>query len=97
MGLTLESGQALGVLGEAVGKYLDRHITPQLGVGRAIDLAHSARTEEGGYLVRANLETVFQGHVLPSLAASRGPRKKAEPALPLSFANFLMTSDFHCI
>jgi hypothetical protein len=74
----LETGQTLGVLGDVFRQDLDRDVTLELRVGRAVDLAHAARTERGGDLVRTEPRAGLQGHILPSLPASRKARKEAE-------------------
>ena len=48
----LESTQTIGISGEPFRKDLDRHVAPEAGVARAIDLAHAARAERGEDLVR---------------------------------------------
>ena len=40
--LATEAGHAVGIAGERRGQHLERHVPPELGVARAIDLAHAA-------------------------------------------------------
>ena len=49
--LSLEPGDALGVVGEAIRQDLNRHVATELRVARAIDLAHPARAQWRGDLV----------------------------------------------
>ena len=49
----LEAGQAIGIVGEGIGQDFQGDIAIELGVARAIDLAHAARTESGENLIRA--------------------------------------------
>ena len=63
LGLTLEAGQAVGVISKHVRQDLQRHVPVQLGVTGAIDLAHAARSDEGGHFVRAEAGTGAEGHI----------------------------------
>ena len=60
--LTLEAGHPLFVLREALGQHLDRHLALQLGVARAIHLAHAAGAERSDDLVRAEGAAGFELH-----------------------------------
>ena len=51
--LALEACETFLVRYEGRRQHLDRHLAPELGVGRAVDLPHSALAELGGDLVRA--------------------------------------------
>ena len=44
-GLTLETGQSLGIGGEVLGEHLDGDITVELRIPRPIHLSHAALTE----------------------------------------------------
>jgi hypothetical protein len=48
-----ESGGAIGVAGERLGKDLQRHVTIQFPIARPIDLAHSAGTDAAQDLIDA--------------------------------------------
>ena len=50
--LLLEPAQPVGVAGDADGQHLDRDLTAQARVPRAVDLAHPARSQGGEDLVR---------------------------------------------
>ena len=47
LGFALEPREAIRVGGERHGENLDRNVAPQLGIARAIDLAHAAGAEGG--------------------------------------------------
>jgi len=53
LGLALKASQALRVVGERVGKELQRDVAVQLGIARTVDLPHPAFADESGDLVRA--------------------------------------------
>jgi hypothetical protein len=55
-GLALEAGGPFGILGHTFWKYLDRHITTELGVRCPIHLSHASCTEGAEDLVAS--ETV---------------------------------------
>ena len=42
-----EPGEAIGIAGEGIGQNLQRHVPIELGVPRAIDLAHPACPDLG--------------------------------------------------
>ena len=46
-----ETRHAVGIFGEEVGDDLDRYVAVELGVGRTINLAHSALADSFGDLV----------------------------------------------
>ena len=48
-----EAGEAFAVGGEELGQDLDRDAAIELGIARAIDLAHAARTEWADDLIRS--------------------------------------------
>ena len=54
LGLAVEALEALGVLGEALGKDLEGHVAAELGVLGAPDLAHPALAQLRGHLVVGN-------------------------------------------
>ena len=53
----LETRDALRVVDESVGQDLDRDVTTELRVARAVDLAHAARTERADDFIRAETRT----------------------------------------
>ena len=53
-GLALETGEALGIGGEAFGKHLERHVAAELRVARTIDFAHAAFAQVAGDFVMCN-------------------------------------------
>ena len=61
LGFALEARQPLGVVGEGLGQDLDRDVATQLGVGRAIDLAHAAGAEGGDNFIRAEAGAGCEG------------------------------------
>ena len=74
LGLTLESGQALGVGDERVGQHFDRHLALEPGVLGSVDGSHSAFTELGGDLeVRQSLADQGEG-ILSAVPAKIPPR-----------------------
>jgi hypothetical protein len=52
-GLALEAREPILLAGQRLGQRLDRDLAPELGVGRPIDLAHTAAAELGGDLESA--------------------------------------------
>ena len=52
-GLTLEPGQAFGIIGEEARQNLEGYIPAELGIVRAVDLPHPALADEGGHVVMA--------------------------------------------
>ena len=77
LGFALKAGEPFGIVGEKVGEDFDRHVAVELGVLRAIDLAHPAGPEGGENLVRAEMSAGHQSHRL-----LRGDRiiRRNEPA-----------------
>jgi len=63
--LALETRQTLPVFDERRGEHLDRHVTLQLGVGRAVDLPHPALAQRGGDLVGAETNAGAECHSRP--------------------------------
>ncbi len=61
-GLTLEPGQALGVIREQVGQDFEGHIPAELRVPGAIHLAHAALADLGGDLIGAELGSGLNSH-----------------------------------
>ena len=61
-GFALESGQALGVGADGLGQDLDGDLALEVGVGGAIDLAHSAGAEGGDDFIRAEARAGSQSH-----------------------------------
>ena len=62
-GFLLESMEAIDVGRECAGQYLDRNVTPEPRIARAIDLAHAAHSDLGGDLIRAEARSRGQGQV----------------------------------
>ena len=60
-GFALEARQAITIRGERRGEHLDRHLTLQRRVGRAVDLAHAAFANLSGNLVRAYARAGTEG------------------------------------
>ena len=60
--LTLEAGQALGVLRHRRREHLDRDVAPELRVRGAVHLAHPARADGGGDAVVAEAAADHLGH-----------------------------------
>ena len=56
-GFPSEARQTVGVSREGIGKNLQRDITIQFRVARAVDLAHGAGTKRGDDLVRTDAKT----------------------------------------
>ena len=52
--LPLESRQTIGITGQRLGQDLERDLSIELGVARAIDLAHTPGPERAENLVRAD-------------------------------------------
>ncbi len=74
LGLALEAGEPLGVLGEGGRQHLDRHLATELGVLGAVDLSHAAFTELGGDLeVRQRLADQDEGDFIPASVEQAGP------------------------
>ncbi len=61
-GFALEARQPVSVVRERLGEDLDRHIAPELGVARAIDLAHATRTDLGDNFIRAKTRPGSEPH-----------------------------------
>jgi len=60
--LSLESSESFGVPGKFFGENFDRDVAPELGVGRTIDLTHSAFSDGLSDHVVRKLPTVFERH-----------------------------------
>ena len=60
LGLAFEPGQPVGVLRERLGQDLQRHITVELRIARAIHLSHAALAYLAGHLVDAEADDVSQ-------------------------------------
>ena len=64
LGFASETRETIDVSREGIGKNLQRHITIQFRVERAVDLAHATSAEQGQYSVAAELPSdQGQGHV----------------------------------
>ena len=64
--LALETGEALGILGEGGGQNLERHLAVELRVVGAVDLAHAAFTELGGDAATGDVVTYDGREIAPS-------------------------------
>jgi hypothetical protein len=62
VGLTLEPQDLLLILGQDVGKKLQSHVPPELGIASAIHLAHPARAEKGVDLENSQPGPSGKGH-----------------------------------
>src|SRR5262245_7973961 len=62
LGFTLKASYAFRILSEPFGQYLDRDFTPEVRVGRTVDLAHAASTNRGSDFVRAESHAWLQVH-----------------------------------
>jgi hypothetical protein len=74
-----ESRQAIGIAGKGVRQDLQRDLTIELRVPRAVDLAHPARADRRDDFVRAETGASGQGHeawlilvVVPLTAKEKG-------------------------
>ena len=65
----LEPGESFGVAGEGVRQDLDRDVAIQLGIARAIHLAHAAGPHGGEDLVRAEADARGWGRHFCSVAS----------------------------
>ena len=65
-----EAGQAFGVVGDTGEEHLDGDVALELGVARAVHLAHSTAPDEGQDFVRAESSAGSQGHSCKRTAAS---------------------------
>ena len=59
-GLAFKSGQPLGIADERIRQDLDRHVALQFRVARAVDLAHSAGSDQRLDFVRADARMCAQ-------------------------------------
>ena len=62
LGLSVETGKPLRISRDEVRQNFERHVTIELRVPRAIDLAHTARAEGGEDLVWAKARAGLEGH-----------------------------------
>ena len=60
-GFLLESLEAIEVGTECAGQYLDRNLTPEPRIARAIDLAHAAGAERRDDFVRPEARAGSEG------------------------------------
>ena len=61
--LALESRESIGIGGHGVWHHLDRNVTTELRIARAIHLPHSTGAEHGHDFVRAETATGGESHV----------------------------------
>ena len=59
----LEPPKALVVLRERFGQHLNRDLTVELRITRAVDLTHSARSDGSDDLVVGELRSYFEAHI----------------------------------
>ena len=71
LGLALETGETLGVVGESLGQDLDGHLTTELEVFGPIDLTHAACTDLLQDFVLAQCRADHR--VLPAMLESMSP------------------------
>ena len=62
LGFALEPREALFVLRELFWEYFDRHLTIELRVACAVDLAHTAFADGGADLIRAETDSGSERH-----------------------------------
>ena len=79
--LQLEAAQALGVRGGVFGQDLDRDVAAEAGIARAVDFAHTSRSEGREDLVRPEAGARRQRHG-ETLSLLRGPRPALETVAP---------------
>ena len=60
LGLALEAREAVLVGGQRRRQRLDRDFAAELGIARAIDLAHAARADQAGDLIGAKTRAFTQ-------------------------------------
>ena len=60
LGFPLEARQAIRVLREGVGQHLDRHLSPEVRVGRPIHLTHAAHTDLSNHFIWADASAGLQ-------------------------------------
>jgi hypothetical protein len=58
----LEAQHAPGLAGVSIGENLQRHVTFQLGIASAVDLAHAARADRREDLVRSETSPSGERH-----------------------------------
>ena len=93
-GLPPEARQAFRVVGHLVGQDLERHLAIQVGIVRAIHLAHPACPKQRGNLIRAEARPGGEGHEIgwadysPAWwPAVHGPRPPSPSAAAASIAD----------
>jgi hypothetical protein len=69
----LEAREPIGIGGERIRESLERHVTIELRVARAIDLAHSAFADRSGDLVAADAAAWGESHEFEIIPAGSGP------------------------
>jgi uncharacterized protein len=100
--LALESRHAFGVARECFGQDFQRHIAPELGIARAVDLAHPAGANRGKNLVWPEAIAGGERHLgldyTPgSISASRSNPDIACPNAAKMFSSDVMHWDFALI
>jgi hypothetical protein len=76
-GLALEAGQAFGVACESLRQDFDCDVALELGVPRAIDLAHPARANRRLDFVRTKSGTSLKGHGGRQIIRAVGARRRS--------------------
>ncbi len=61
---TLEASEAIRILRERLGQYLERHVPIELGIAGLPDLAHPAFADLGGDAVGTKRGAGLQGHLI---------------------------------
>jgi hypothetical protein len=76
---TLEPRKAIPVSGESGREYLQRHLPPQSGVGRAVYLPHAALSDEGLHFVDAETRAGSEHWLCEWAEYTAAPRHAAAP------------------
>ena len=70
LGFARETCEPFGVVREAIRQNLDRHVAIEVGVPRAIDLAHAAGADQRDDFIRAEASSGRQRHDVPGYCRS---------------------------
>ena len=76
--LACEQRQALRVVGEHVGEYLQRDVTIQLGIARAIHLPHATRAQDAFDPVRAHVSSRRQPNFAGEQVVGQVPHRRID-------------------
>ena len=100
--LALESRDAIRVGHESVGEDLDRDVATELGVARAIDLAHPAGAEWRDDFIRPEARTVSKQHgvragprIIPTRPIRRSDHATTRPRDPPTYATYATYADLY--